>query len=252
MDELFKESLKVMLRAFSRLESQIEPPKFVSINEHQVFRYSEKSIEQAIIQKLARILSGLQAAWALLVNGFVQEQGVIQRTLDEFYEDVQFLAIARTNDTLTKLHQEYLDAFYMEEFDEHAASPTSYPKRPMVSREKIRAYCSRILSVKDPSTPTALGTKLSKAYSGFVHGASPHIMDMYGGDPPRFHTTGLLGTPLIPLHHDDLRNYFYRALLAFGAGAKAFGDKELFDSLALQITDFEKFYGSALIMPPKK
>ena len=31
---------------------------------------------------------------------------------------------------------------------------------------------------------------LTKAYSGFIHAASPHIMDMCGGVPPRFDING--------------------------------------------------------------
>jgi CTP-dependent riboflavin kinase len=32
-------------------------------------------------------------------------------------------------------------------------------------------------------------------------------------------------------HRDDLRNYFYRGICAFGFSAKAFGEDELFTSI---------------------
>ena len=40
-------------------------------------------------------------------------------------------------------------------------------------------------------------------YSGYVHAASPHIMEMYGGNPARFHVRGMHGTPRQDEHRDD-------------------------------------------------
>ena len=37
----------------------------------------------------------------------------------------------------------------------------------------------------DPSRGIGVARTVSKAYSGYVHAASPQIMDMYDGDPPR-------------------------------------------------------------------
>ena len=55
-----------------------------------------------LIQKLARVITGLRGAAALLDQGLVQEQGVIERTLDEIGEDIAFLApLAITNDSIT-------------------------------------------------------------------------------------------------------------------------------------------------------
>jgi hypothetical protein len=244
MDQIHQDAIHIMLASFQRLESQLPPPKMTNIHRARAFRYSIKSIEQAIIQKLARFISGLQACSLLLDAGFVQELGVIQRTLDDFGEDIKFLVIARTNDRVTPLHEQFLKDFYMEEFDESTSKPTEFPKRSMVKREKIRAYCARILLPKsDPFTSQAVATKVSKAYSGFVHGASPHIMDMYGGRPPRFHISGLLGTPLILDHQQDLLNYYYRGFLACIATAKAFGDRETLDQLNMAMAQYVKSSG---------
>ena len=102
----------------------------------------------------------------------------------------------------------------------------------MVPRKKIRAYIAQIEGRGlDPSRGVALGNTISKAYSGYIHGASPHIMEMYGGNPPHFHVTGMRHTPRFIEHQDDLWNYFYRGICAFGFAAKAFGDEELFASI---------------------
>ena len=84
---------------------------------------------------------------------------------------------------------------------------------------------------------------LSKAYSGYVHGASPHIMDMYGGNPPRFHTAGMLGTPRMAEHSDDLWNYMYRSFISHMTAAKVFGAEEQLKVMHEWKTVFEKNKG---------
>jgi hypothetical protein len=196
-----------------------------------------------MVQKLARVVSGLHAAWLLLENGFLQEQAAIQRMLDEFHEDILFLAFAVINREQTPLHQKYLDAFYKEEFDAPTAVESSHD-RPMVSRKKIRAYIARVdLAGTDPSTAVTLSHTIHSGYSGFVHGASPHIMDMLQGNPPRFRIHGMGGTSRQDEHRNDLYNPFFRAIISFAMVAKAFGDDELFQSLHAYHLEFDKLSG---------
>jgi hypothetical protein len=64
-------------------------------------------------------------------------------------------------------------------------------------------------------------------------------MEMYGGDPPQFHVYGMFGSPRHHGAREDLWNYFYRSILAFGFAAKAFGDQALFEQIAEFIRQFE-------------
>lgn len=246
MDTLFQQALSVMEDAFRALEGQMPPPRLVPFKDGFVYRYSEQSAHEALVQKLARIVSGLHAARILLEKGFVQEQGVIQRTLDEFNEDILFLCHGLGSNKLNALHQEYLSSFYEEEFDNPHDPLASTQKRAMVPRKKIRAYLARLEGIKlDPTRGVEVSRTISKAYSGFVHGASPHIMDMYGGSPPKFHIAGMIGTPRIEEHREDLWNYFYRSILSFIAVAKVFGDKRLFESLQKYRDHFEAESGTS-------
>ena len=244
MDALYLQNLRNMESTLASLAKRVVPPERVPILDSFAFRYIEKTIHQAIVQKLARIISGLHAARILLGSGFVQEQGATQRMLDEFQEDITFLSYAVILNELTDLHRRYLEAFYEEEFDKPEDPVSSTQKRPMVSRDKIRAYIARIEgSGLDPSRGVALTRTINKAYSGYVHGASPHIMEMYGGNPPRFHVAGMRGTPRFAEHQDDLWNYFYRGICAFGFAAIAFGDKTLFLSIQRYRDEFAKQSG---------
>jgi hypothetical protein len=120
----------------------------------------------------------------------------------------------------------------------------------MVPRQKIRAYLARIEGKDlDPSRAAQVTKVLSKTYSGFIHGASTQIMEMYGGMPPHFHTRGMLNTPRIEEYEHDLWNYMYRGLLSHAFAAKLFGAQEHFDQLAQHAQRFEaamrKQYGQA-------
>jgi hypothetical protein len=52
-----------------------------------------------------------------LTNGFLQELGASQRMLDEFNDDILFLAYGVISGDATDAHREYLAAFFQEEFD---------------------------------------------------------------------------------------------------------------------------------------
>jgi len=65
------------------MTSRLPSPKLRDFAGDKVWRFSEKSVHQAIVQKLARIISGVGAATALHSAGLFQEQGAIQRILDE-------------------------------------------------------------------------------------------------------------------------------------------------------------------------
>lgn len=233
-----------MQETLLRLEKCVPPPQRIPYLDHFVYRYVEKTLHQALIQKLARVVTGIQAATILLEYGFVQEQGVLQRTLDELREDIAFLAFSASDPGAAGLQKEYLDAFYQEDFEDPKDPTGTLNKRQMVSRHKIQGYLSRIEGAAiDPSTLVANAKAVSKTYSGFVHAASPHIMDMYGGEPPGFHLEGMLGTPVIEDYRQDLWNYYFRGITSFAMAAKVFGDADLYKKIRQYSDDFARESG---------
>lgn len=238
MRSTFLQALDVLDHAFRRLELQVPAPVRQPWKDGFVFRYQERSIEQALIQKLARQISGLHAVDALILHGLSQEQGVIQRTLDEIGEDIHFLVLAVSDDELSPLHQRYLDDFWQEEFD-HPDPFKATQNRGMVPRKKIRAHTARVGGSADPSTGHAAGHILHKTYSGFVHAASPQVMDMVGGNPPRFHISGTDRRDRRGEQVMDAWNYFYRGLQSATMAAKAFGDADLVKDLYAALHAFE-------------
>lgn len=231
---------------FRALEKQVPQPTKIPFLNQFVFRYKEKTLEQALIQKLTRVVTGLHSARILLNSGFLQEQMAIHRMLEELQQDISFLSYARLIDEITELHQRYLEAFYEEEFDVPENPVGSTQKRTSIPRQKIIAYVARKeaeMGVSNPSRSAEITRTLSKVYSGFVHGASPQIMEMYGGSPPRFQISGMLGTTHEQKHRTDLWNLFYRGLLSFNEVALVFEEKMLAESIRSYSITFEKTAG---------
>lgn len=214
------------------MEASVTPPQRIPDKDSFVFRYANNGIHEALVQKLARNISGLNAIAVLLNAGYTQEVGVLFRTLDEIHEDISFLASAETNGARTERHTQYLEAFYAEPVRSRPEGSLRVAKPSLVPRKKVRAQTMHVLG-KGVNVSQALDASegVSAAFSGYVHAASEHIMEMYGGIPPHFHVEGMPGTPRIATFAWHAENYVYRGLMATTMAAKAFGDKPLVDGL---------------------
>ncbi len=242
-ESLYVTALRNMSATVHELARNVAQPQRVPFADSFVYRYVEKTVHQALVQKLARYVTTLRGACLLFDHGFVQEQAALQRVLDELQEDITFLSFGVIFGKSTPLHERYLSAFYEEDFDPTTGRPGAQD-RPMVPRKKIRAYIATMGgAAANPSRGVEVTRQISKTYSGYVHAASPQIMDMYGGNPPRFHLSGMKGTERHDEHRDDLWNYFYRGILAFSFAAKAFGADTMFESISAFANNFSRHAG---------
>lgn len=244
MPSLQAEAVTAMTNAFRRMERSVPRPERVAHRDSFVYRYANKGILEALLQKLARSISGLNAVGVLLSSGYVQEVGVLFRTLDEIQEDIFFLASAETNGAHTERHKKYLEAFYTESVFGRTEGSLEIPKPNLVPRKKIRAHTVNVLGDGvNASRALAASEAVGTAYSGYVHAASENIMDMHGGNPPQFHLDGMLGTPRTQTYARDAENYVYRGLMATIVVAKALGDKSLVDVLYEFLAKYEAANG---------
>lgn len=235
MDDVFDRVMAELEEAFRRLEEQVPQPVKESYKDGFVLRYVEQTPQQAMLQMFARLISGLHSLRMLLVNGFLQEMSVIQRTLDDFEEDILFITLAVVNDDITDNHRQYLEYHWMEERGEAGAN------RGQVPRKHIRAYVAKH-GGDNPSSVISAGRKIYKGYSGFVHGSGEAIIDMCMTNPPRYFLSGMLESPLYPDHQDDLWNYIYRGLVASTFMARLFGDEPLWQKRFGFLKGFETAY----------
>lgn len=220
-------AMEAMTRVFRHFEQALGSPDRIPHKVGFVFRYRTAGIHEALIQKLARSISGLNAAIVLIEEGYFQETGVIFRTLDEILEDIVFLASALTDAAYTDKHDRYLKAFYLHAVTSQPDGCFDIPQPNSVGRKDIRNHSIGVLGNGiNQSEARSAGKSVSAAYSGYVHAASENIMEMFGGDPPQFHLTGMLGTLRETEWKRSLPTYIYRGLLAANFVAKGFGDHE--------------------------
>lgn len=217
--ELYGHILEVIDGSFRELEDAAPKPEMVDVPSlGPVWRFRRRTIEGALIQKLARVATGLRASKVLLERGLTQEVAVLHRVLDELCEDILFLAMPLLGAERTRDHDRFIEYFYAEQFDQNGAVQTS----PQVPRRKIQAYLARLEGIElNPSDAQSVRRSVTKTFSGFVHGASPHIMELYGGQPPRFHISGMRGTPRFDEYLESLQQYFFRGVQVFETVALA-------------------------------
>src|SRR5690606_25924428 len=185
--DLYDIAMRNMNHSFEMLASHLDAPVKVAIGDGYVYRYKSQNIFTAILLKLARTITGLHAIRTLNAAGLVQEQAALQRILDELSEDVLFLCNAIILNDRTKKHDDFLDAFFQEEFDEGRSALESKQKRPMVLRKHIHSYINKDIGQGDAALGKEACRTLSKGYSGYVHAAASHVMELYYGSPPSFH-----------------------------------------------------------------
>lgn len=230
--QMFEITFPALVQAFMKIEKSVPPPQLEETKTGTRHRFVEKLPQQAIVAKLARSVSGIRSVWLLLNGGMTQEAAALQRTLDEIGADVMFLTGPLTIGEKTPDHDRFLDEFFQEEFEDGLTPLDSPQKRNRVPRKKIRAYNARTFTAgNDSHTASTVVATIDDLYSGFIHAAGVHVLDMYGGDPPRFQIEGLSGTSRADEAIADFRNYLHRGLVDMAFGAKAVGLDVLFDSL---------------------
>jgi hypothetical protein len=244
MNEIYNKVLDAMDEGLLTFMKKVPEPRKEAFQDHFVYCYTEKSIHQAIILKLVRMISGLRATQLLAEHGFVQEQASLQRMLDEIIESVEFLSYAVISGDITERHKEYLEAFY-EEMDIESSR-----NRPMIPRKKLRRYIESMEKKfsqmagenKDIDKDVDPSRILTKVYSDCLHAAAPAIMSLYYGEAKTFHTKGVVGTPRYEEHILDFMHVMFRAILSFTPASAAFREKSVLNKIKEASKPFNELY----------
>ena len=68
-------------------------------------------------------------------------------------------------------------------------------------------------------------------------------MDLYDGDPPKFHTTGMKGTERQVDSISDFSNYVYRSYISFVSVSKALGAAKHVEILMRHLKEIKRNAG---------
>jgi hypothetical protein len=235
----FDDALATLRTGFESIEAVAPKPKTRVRAGHYEVRYDEPTVELALFLKLARIISLLGALRIMVERGMIQEQGILKRAIDETDEDILFLSFGHQNG-MEDIHHQFLDAFWAEEFED-PTKPLKHTRRESLPRRKIQAWNSRLRGIEDPSTAQSVDRLLQGVFSGYVHGASPHIMDLYDPVRQRFCLAGLPDSPVRDSYIVDSANYPYRALMAAVMVSRRLGLEEVADGLYAKVKEAEAF-----------
>ncbi|WP_050524382.1 hypothetical protein [Pseudorhodobacter wandonensis] len=241
MKVLYNETLDWMDQQILIFFSQVPNPRPIPKQNSFALRFVEQTIEQAIIQKLVRIVSGLRASNLLLETGFIQEQAALSRIVNELQDDVCFLAIASLQQTAPKILTQYLEAFYAEEKTiEQWRAKERVVGRNQVPRRKILKFIADHSGPQQGDLNSDSAIVVGHAFSGYVHGASPHIMEMFDHVNNCFRTDAWPENPFRRGQEQDIWNYYHRGIIAFALATKAFGHDGTMEHAMAYLDYFER------------
>lgn len=227
-----------------QLGSSFPAPKIIPQGDGFVERHGNAERTNGLLcyLKAVKTCSTLNGILTLLEKAQVQEAYALARVAQDQVDDIHFLIIPRGDDLrLNDRQTQAINEFFLEEFDPADPVGTSQ-ERNRVGRPKVRAAITNDMT--DPSTGNATSTLIYRVFSGYVHGAYGHVMELHGADghyqmrgTPRHLTDAIEYTP----------NIIYQSLLA----AAVLIDRSSRDDLAPSIKALRDEVASTCDVLPK-
>jgi hypothetical protein len=218
-----------LVRIYSQLSesSVVEKPRWQS--DRNQFRHATQNAPLLVLLKGVRTVSLLKAALILFRCGHAQEIGILVRCMDESLEDMMlFLQDPGSDPSIEKAQARALREFFQEEFEDPNAALLTSASRDRVPRDKVRAAIASLgAQAINPHDHGQILRTIHSTFSGYVHGAYPHIMELYGGAPARYHMTGMAGTPRMAEMLRQLVNQTYRGILGAQLTSGKLGQKQV-------------------------
>lgn len=236
--ELWAEKiLGAMEHTHSVFAAKVPPPTKVPFGDGFAYRYVERTLEQVVIQKLARIITGLRSAHLLLTVGFLQEAAILQRGVDEAQEDTVFVVYGKICGPWTPTHDRFLENFWAE-------TPS---QKGNLRRHEIRDYIATVESNLTGASHDEIvkpAIHIYSMYSKYTHAASAHVMELFDGSPPQWQLRGNANSQLQRDHLYDIRNQYFRGATAYAFAALLFNDPFTFRQFMSLADSFMKATGS--------
>lgn len=198
--EKFKEltdQFSVVIDCFA--SSINKPLMYDSSQIHAGFRYGKPEAKHFCMLKAVRAVSGLNAVICLAEKGFNQEIFVLLRTIVECTAHIEFVLAGLAGEALAKKQEKVVEAFFADFRRNGADDYKGQHLRQEDVHKEISRYIEELgvtgkesrfaeVSAKD------LMSNIYRNFSNYVHARYPEVMDMYGGDPAKFHMNGMSGT----------------------------------------------------------
>ena len=237
--------LKRLESVYKELQNGLPKINFEGELPRKKYRFNKESENDivAIYLKAVKVVSTLNACMSLHKSGYTQEIGVLCRVIEDLCNEILFLMKPGDGIDLSNDQKNFLSYFYQEEFSSLDDLINNHLDRSTLSSKKIRAAVARltasIINISDAQTISKI---THKTLSGYVHGAYPQIMELFGGNPPNFHLSGMLNTPRVYECIAQLIEYVNRFILLTCLIIKKMDYVKL-DSIMLNIrNEFEAYF----------
>jgi hypothetical protein len=231
-----------------QLGTSFPPPKLVPHGDGVVDRHdvNERDNSLACYLKAVKTCSTLSGAITLVASAQVQEAYALCRMAQDQIDDIHFLIHPKgEGDAPTTRQNTALNEFYQEEYEDPTDPVATSKDRVRVGRQKIQAAIHSDLD--DPSTAQAISTSLYRTFSGYVHGAYVHVMELHSDTPGRYHMRGVPSRVQEAI--EFIPNYVYRAMMAVEVLAAVSGRTDLFAQTKALRTEFAELFD---LLPPRK
>jgi len=144
------------------------------------------------------MVSVLNASITLAKAGFVQEIGVLLRTVIEYSSQVEYVLLNRDASGEPSGKAATFIASFFE--DDRRTTEDKVKKRTKLNQKDVHDSVGGILddfvSRQDGErTASDLMSHVYVVFSNYVHGRYPESMDLFGGRPGHFHLAGMRHTP---------------------------------------------------------
>jgi hypothetical protein len=246
IDQYLDEVLRRLEAMYSEMGGATGDILFIDDRIYPRFRHETLTDSLVCYLKGVKAISTLKGCLILLQHGHTQEIGALCRMVDDFCNEIFFLLVPQGAEDFSDDQRRFVENFFQEEFDKPDSPLASTQKRKTVPVKKIHATFSKVAKDElNPSDAQELLRTIHKAFSGYVHGAYPQIMEMFGGKPPHFHMSGMLGTPRIEEWRAQLVGYVYRLIMATVFVARKLQLAQMETPIRELLSEFEKNTGTA-------
>jgi len=251
VEDYLESALRKLEAMYAEIGKSTGNVLFRDVGPYRQFRHETFTESLACYLKGVKSISTLNACLVLLKRGYTQEIGALCRMVDDFCNEIFFLLKPQGEDgNFSRDQIQFLESFFQEELDQPGDPLASTQKRATVPVKKIHATFAKLASTElNSSDAQELLRTTQQAFSGYVHGAYPHIMEMYAGKPPQFHMSGMLDTPLVDESRKQLVGFVYRVSMASVFIARKLGLEEMENSLRVFLKEFEDVTGTAPSLP---
>ena len=191
-----------------------------------------------LVLKMARIVTGLYSMLNLTKSGLFEDAGAICRIILECSHDIDFVMEGLTHDPFPIDKQEFVDSFFNDETRTPEEMLATMRKQATIPRRKVYPSVGRLLSPDNPDRQQRTAKVLEEAFSGYVHAAYPHIMEMYEGVSKEFRMSGVEAS--IDSWIKQLALTIQASLNQFSILAKSLGLQDLKNELVASVNELEK------------